>query len=40
MQRGQRVFIPGVKNRLLTQVPRFTPRNFVTRIVKFVSKPI
>jgi uncharacterized protein len=40
MQRGQRVFIPGVKNRLLTQVPRFTARNLVTRIVKFVSKPI
>jgi uncharacterized protein len=40
MQRGQRVYIPGVKNWLLAQVPRFSPRSLVTRIVMFVSKPI
>jgi short-subunit dehydrogenase len=40
MQRGQRVYIPGTKNWLLAQVPRFAPRNLVTRIVMFVSKPV
>ena len=39
MQRGQRVYVPGFKNWLLAQVPRFTPRSLVTRIVMFVSKP-
>jgi hypothetical protein len=40
MQRGQRVYVPGLKNWLLAQVPRFSPRSLVTRIVMFVSKPI
>jgi uncharacterized protein len=40
MQRGQRVYIPGLKNWLLAQVPRFSPRSLVTRIVMFVSKPV
>jgi short-subunit dehydrogenase len=40
MQRGQRVYIPGVKNWLLSQSQRFGPRNLVTRIAKFVSRPV
>jgi short-subunit dehydrogenase len=40
MQRGQRVYVPGIKNWLLSQVPRFSPRSLVTRIVMFVSGPV
>jgi hypothetical protein len=40
MQRGQRVYVPGIKNWLLAQVPRFAPRSLVTRIVMFVSGPV
>jgi uncharacterized protein len=40
MQRGQRVYIPGVMNWLMAQSPRFTPRNMVTGIVKAMSKPV
>jgi short-subunit dehydrogenase len=40
MKRGQKVYIPGWKNWLLAQTPRFTPRTLVTRIVMFVSKPV
>jgi uncharacterized protein len=40
MQRGQRVYVPGIKNWLLAQVPRFSPRSLVTRIVMFVSGPV
>jgi short-subunit dehydrogenase len=40
MQRGQRVYVPGVKNWLLSQSHRFGPRNLVTRIAKFVSRPV
>ncbi len=40
MQRGQRVYIPGVKNWLLAQTQRIAPRNLVTRIAKFVSRPV
>lgn len=40
LQRGQRVYIPGVMNWLLAQSPRFTPRNIVTGFVKFLSKPV
>ena len=40
MQRGQRVYIPGVINWLMVQSLRFTPRNLVTKIVKAMSKPI
>jgi uncharacterized protein len=39
MQRGQRVYIPGVMNWLMAQSPRFTPRNVVTGLVKLMSKP-
>jgi short-subunit dehydrogenase len=39
MQRGQRVYVPGIKNWLLSQVRRFAPRSLVTRIVRFVSGP-
>lgn len=40
MQRGRRVYIPGVKNWLLAHLPRVAPRNFVTRIVMFVTGPV
>ncbi len=39
MQRGQRVYIPGVMNWLLAQGARTTPRNLMTRIVKSMMKP-
>jgi hypothetical protein len=39
MQRGRRVYIPGMKNWLLAQLPRFAPRRLVTRIVMFVTGP-
>ena len=39
MQRGQRVYIPGVMNWLLAQSHRSTPRNLMTRIVKSMMKP-
>ncbi len=40
MQRGQRVFVPGVMNWLMAQSVRFTPRNMVTALVKTMSKPV
>jgi short-subunit dehydrogenase len=40
MQRGQRVFIPGLMNWLMAQSPRFTPRNLVTSVVKAMSRPV
>ncbi|MCC3421487.1 MAG: SDR family oxidoreductase [Microcoleus sp. PH2017_29_MFU_D_A] len=40
MQRGQRVYIPGIVNWLMVQSLRFTPRSLVTKIVKAMSKPI
>jgi short-subunit dehydrogenase len=40
MQRGQRVYIPGWKNWLLAQLPRFSPRWLVTRIVIWVTGPV
>ncbi len=40
MQRGRRVYIPGFKNWLLAQLPRFSPRSLVTRIVMFVTGPV
>ena len=40
MQRGRRVYIPGVMNWLLAQSVRFTPRRLVTAVVKQMSKPI
>ena len=39
MQRGQRVYVPGVQNWLFTQSVRFTPRSMVTAMVKKLSKP-
>jgi short-subunit dehydrogenase len=40
MKRGQRVFIPGMKNWLLAQSPRIAPRNLVTWTAKIVAQPI
>ena len=39
MQRGQRVYVPGVMNWVMAQSVRFTPRNWVTALVKQMSKP-
>jgi short-subunit dehydrogenase len=39
MLRGRRVYIPGLKNWLLAQLPRFSPRRLVTGIVMFVTGP-
>ncbi len=39
MQRGQRVYVPGVQNWLFTQSVRVTPRSIVTAMVKKLSKP-
>jgi uncharacterized protein len=40
LQRGQRVYIPGIMNWLMAQSVRFTPRNMVTWLVKQMSKPV
>jgi uncharacterized protein len=40
MKLGRRVYIPGVKNWLMAQSVRFTPRDMVTAMVKSVSKPV
>jgi uncharacterized protein len=40
LQRGQRVYIPGVMNWLMAQSIRFTPRRMVTWLVQFMSKPV
>jgi uncharacterized protein len=40
MQRGQRVFVPGLMNWLMAQSIRFTPRSIVTKMVKQMSRPI
>jgi len=40
MQRGQRVYIPGLMNWLMAQSVRFTPRIIVTAMVKFITKPV
>jgi short-subunit dehydrogenase len=34
MKRGRRIVIPGVKNKLLTQSIRVSPRRMVTTIVR------
>ncbi len=39
-QRGQRVYVPGVMNWLMTQSVRYTPRNMVTWLVKAMSRPV
>jgi short-subunit dehydrogenase len=38
-QRGQRVYVPGWKNWILAQLPRFGPRRLVTAIVIWVTGP-
>lgn len=40
MQRGQRVYIPGVMNRLMAWSVRFTPRRVVTAMVRYLSRPV
>lgn len=40
MQRGRRVYIPGLKNWILAQLPRFSPRRLVTTIVIWVTGPV
>ena len=40
MQRGRRVYIPGLKNWILAELPRFTPRRLVTAIVMWVTGPV
>ena len=40
MERGQRVYIPGLKNWILAQLPRFSPRRLVTAIVIWVTGPV
>lgn len=40
LMRGKRVVIPGVKNRVLAESVRFTPRRMVTKIVKKMSESI
>ena len=40
MQRGQRVYIPGLMNWALAQSMRFTPRNLATKMVKILTKPL
>jgi short-subunit dehydrogenase len=40
MMAGKRIFVPGLKNKLLVQAIRFTPRNIVTAIVKKMSAPV
>lgn len=40
MQRGQRVHIPGLMNWLMAQSVRFTPRRWVTTLVKQLSRPL
>ena len=39
MQRGQRVYIPGIMNWLMAQSVRFTPRRMVTSMVQLMSRP-
>jgi uncharacterized protein len=40
MQKGRRVYIPGIKNWFMAQSVRFAPRAVVVRVVKAMSKPI
>jgi short-subunit dehydrogenase len=40
MQRGQRVYIPGVVNWVMAQSIRFTPRDLATKVVKMLLKPV
>jgi short-subunit dehydrogenase len=40
MQRGKRVYIPGVVNWVMAQSIRFTPRDLATKVVKMLIKPV
>ena len=40
MQRGQRVYIPGVMNWLIVQSVRITPRNVMTAVTKILMKRV
>jgi len=40
MKRGRRVYVPGLKNWILAQLPRFSPRWLVTKIVIWVTGPV
>ena len=40
MQRGQRVYIPGLMNWVMAQSMRITPRNLATKVVKILTRPI
>ncbi len=40
MKRGKRVHITGLVNNILAQSIRFTPRNWVTALLKQITKPI
>jgi uncharacterized protein len=39
MQRGTRVYVPGLMNKIMVQSLRFTPRALVTRLVRMMSAP-
>jgi short-subunit dehydrogenase len=39
MKRGRRVVVPGLKNKLLAESVRFTPRRLVTTIVRKMQEP-
>jgi short-subunit dehydrogenase len=40
MQRGQRVYIPGLVNWVMAQSMRLTPRNLATKVVKILTRPV
>jgi short-subunit dehydrogenase len=40
MNRGKRVHVTGFVNNLMAQSVRFTPRNWVTALLKQVTKPV
>ena len=40
MKRGRRVVIPGIRNKLLAQSIRVTPRRLVTTIVRKIQEPV
>lgn len=40
LERGERVVVPGLMNRLGALLVRFTPRRLVTRIVREIQKPV
>lgn len=37
---GKRVYVPGLMNKFLVQLVRFTPRRVVTTIAKYLTKPV